>query len=61
MAQSAVVMAFRKRLKSYGYQDISIIRDVKTGLFTVTACEPLAGQSVALESSEWDLDLKMRK
>lgn len=61
MAQSTVIMAFRKRLKSYGYQNISIIRDPKTGVYTVTACEPLAGQSVTLESSEWNLDLKMRK
>jgi len=49
--QNNVVMAFRKRLKKYGYRDISI-RQVRndngatTGEYTVTAVEPLGGTVV---------------
>ncbi len=47
MAQDKTVMSFRKRLKSYGYFDISINRD-KDDFYIVKATEPLAG--VAIET-----------
>lgn len=46
MSQSTVVMAFRKRLKSYGYTDISIKYDRKKDVFCVEANEPLGGNRV---------------
>ena len=45
--QPAVVMAFRKRLKSYGYSNISIKKNEKTDDYKVTAVEPLSGATVS--------------
>lgn len=66
MAQSIIIMAFRKRLKGRGYTDISIRRHKVASeweghpVYLVQAREPLAGQNVVMECSEVDLDDKMR-
>ena len=48
--QSNIVMAFRKRLKKTGYEDISIKQmrgeGIPAGEYTVTAIEPLAGMKI---------------
>lgn len=54
MAQSIVIMAFRKRLKKRGYSDISICWHEKKKLYKVTAVDPLAGKPVtAYRSEDW--------
>ncbi len=61
MAQSTDVMAFRKRLKSKGYKDISIIyqaeesKKVTQRIYSVTAREPLAGVIVRRQCSEIEM------
>lgn len=45
MAQPIVVMAFRKRLRNRGYRNISI-QCLATGLYLVSAFEPLAFTTV---------------
>lgn len=55
MAQSNVVMAFRKRLKSYGYYGISIVYDEKLSIFHVSAFEPLAGEFIKRDCTEFDM------
>lgn len=52
--QNHVVMAFRKRLKSYGYKNVSICQKkvdgkVVPGIYVVSAVEPLGGISVSAE------------
>lgn len=54
MAQSNTVMAFRKRLKKRGYQDIRI-ELYKPGVYLVSALEPLAGMGVQREMMEQDM------
>lgn len=54
--QSTTVMAFRKRLKSFGYSNVSILQKKKDGkvvlgFYVVTAVEPLAGNPVSAEYS----------
>lgn len=52
MSQSPVIMAFRKRMASFGYTKISIVRikdKEKKGLYTVSAYEPLGGNLVTVE------------
>lgn len=48
--QSNIVMAFRKRLKRWGYRDISIrqycVEGIPSGEYSVIATEPLAGMKV---------------
>ena len=48
--QSPTVMAFRKRLKSFGYKEISIykIRPFD-GYYIVSAIEPLSGTKVSVK------------
>lgn len=48
--QSPTVMAFRKRLKSFGYKEISIykIRPF-AGYYLVSAIEPLSGTKVSVK------------
>lgn len=53
MAQNTTVMAFRKRLKKRGYEEISIKsykgeenKVISEILFMVTAIEPLSGNRV---------------
>lgn len=59
MAQSVVVMAFRKRLKKRGYTEIRIER-LDTGKYMVRALEPLAGFGVQVEMDEIDMAGAMR-
>lgn len=54
MAQSNIVMAFRKRLKKRGYQDIRI-ELYKPGFYMVSALEPLARMGVQVEMTEADM------
>lgn len=54
--QNHVVMAFRKRLKSFGYSDVSICQKKDKGkivpsVYVVSAVEPLGGNSVKVEYS----------
>lgn len=50
MAQNTIVMAFRKRLKSYGYTDIGIYKDAKDPRkYEVIATEPLGKTRVKAE------------
>ncbi len=56
MAQSSVVMAFRKRLRKRGYQDVRILR-TKPGVYLVFALEPLAGFGVQREMTEQDMHI----
>ena len=52
MSQSPVIMAFRKRMSSFGYTRISIVRikdKDKNGLYQVSAYEPLGGNLVVVE------------
>ncbi len=51
MAQSCTVMAFRKRLKSYGYKDIEItkIKGYYPERYKVRAIEPLAKTLIETE------------
>ena len=52
MAQSATVMAFRKRLSKRGYINISIFRLFEyADRYEVRAVEPLAGKLVIVELS----------
>lgn len=54
MAQSVVIMAFRKRLKKRGYTDISICWNAKKKLYQITAVDPLASKPVkAYRSESW--------
>ena len=50
MAQKPTVMAFRKRLKSYGYKEIQIIK-IKGYIdkYAIKAVEPLGGQLIKVE------------
>ena len=56
MAQSNVIMAFRKRLRKKGYKDIHICL-TSSGSYLIQAIEPLAGFGVQVEMSEIDLYL----
>lgn len=55
MAQSNIIMAFRKRLKSYGYTEISIKFDSKKGIYQVEGVEPLGGNRVMRGMSEIEM------
>lgn len=48
MAQNNIIMAFRKRLKKRGYRDISI-RFKDSGLYVISAIEPLSEERVRVE------------
>lgn len=48
MAQNNIIMAFRKRLKKRGYRDISI-RFKGSGLYVISAIEPLSEERVRVE------------
>lgn len=66
MSQNPVIMAFRKRLRSYGYTDVSIIQKkdkngrIIPGLYTVTAVEPLGRTVVVVEYSRSQMHLSFR-
>lgn len=61
MAQSVTVMAFRKRLKGFGYTDISIrysaslSAEQKRRVYVIMAREPLASQMVRRQCSEVEM------
>ena len=50
--QCPSIMAFRKRFKKRGYQDVSIKLDKGSGNYVVTAVEPLARVAVSCEYTE---------
>ena len=50
--QPVVVMAFRKRLKSYGYSNISIKKNEKTDDYKVTAFDVVADGGAFEESAK---------
>lgn len=66
MSQNPIIMAFRKRLRSYGYTNISIIRKlddhgrVVVGVYTVTAVEPLGHTVVVVDYSRQQMHLAFR-
>ena len=60
MAQSNVVMAFRKRLKKCGYVGVKIRMTGEPGVFLVSAIEPLAGIGVQIEMTDFDMHYSMR-
>lgn len=54
--QCPAIMAFRKRLKSFGYLNVSICQKkvdgkIVPGVYVVSAVEPLAGIPVSAEYS----------
>lgn len=69
MAQSPVIMAFRKRLKKAGYRHVSIRLalghvDNQHGqkrMYFVEAVEPLAGVRVVAMLTEVDMYYKFRR
>ena len=60
MAQSQVIMAFRKRLKKRGYTDVSICWNEKKRQYLITAVDPLAGKPVRVYRSEGWMAIAMR-
>lgn len=57
MPQSRTVMAFRKRLKSYGYTNIEITkRQGYIDLYTVRATEPLGKKYITVEYSSLQMN-----
>lgn len=54
MAQSNVVMSFRKRLRKRGYRDIRIL-NYRPGRYLVFALEPLSGMGVQRDMDEQDM------
>ena len=69
MAQSTIIMAFRKRMKSFGYTNISIKRSsglIKVGgntinIYQVFALEPLGGLPVKVSLTEQEMYHKFRR
>lgn len=49
--QNPVIMAFRKRLKKRGYKDVSIKFNKESGLYVISALEPLANTLINVEYS----------
>jgi len=60
MAQDVVVMAFRKRLKSYGYRDVSIRLSTDGEGYQVRAKEPLAGKLIETKLGRYDMYVMFR-
>jgi hypothetical protein len=57
MAQCPTVMAFRKRLKSYGYSDIRIFKELYSHvLYEVRAVEPLGNKLIVVKLSLVQMD-----
>ena len=69
MAQSTIIMAFRKRAKSFGYTNISIKRSsgsIRVGkhiinVYQVFALEPLGGLPVKVSLTEDEMYRKFRR
>lgn len=61
MAQSPVIMAFRKRLKNAGYTEVSIVSladetaKAAQRQYSVRAKEPLAGEIVRRQCTEIEM------
>lgn len=52
--QNNIVMAFRKRLKKRGYENISIYKYPRGNIYDIRAIEPLGGTPVKVDRSlEW--------
>lgn len=66
MSQSTTVMAFRKRLRSWGYTDVSIWQKlddkgrVVPGIYEVRAIEPLGGNLIVADYSVERMHLSFR-
>lgn len=61
MAQSKTVMAFRKRMKSYGYKDIEIIKiRGYLDIYKVRATEPLGKQPITVKLTSTEMHNKFR-
>lgn len=58
MSQPCYVMAFRKRLKSFGYTNVSIV--FSHGFYVVSAIEPLSSISVHVRLSPDEIYLMFR-
>ena len=55
--QDPIVMAFRKRMKSYGYTEIKIYKlRPFNGKYLVTAVEPLAHVQVSVKFDHYDMN-----
>ena len=69
MAQDPVIMAFRKRVKSFGYRDVSIRlayghienQHGRKWMYFVEATEPLAGQPVIAMLTVAEMYRRFRK
>lgn len=61
MAQSNTVMAFRKRMKSYGYTQIEIIK-IRGYIdkYKIRAIEPLAEILITIELTSTEMDKAFR-
>ena len=61
MAQSCTVMAFRKRMKSYGYTQIEI-RKIRGYIdkYKIRAIEPLAEILITIELTSTEMDKAFR-
>lgn len=60
--QNQSVMAFRKRLKSFGYKEISIFKIRPfDGYYLVSAVEPLAGVKVSVKMGICDMQKAFKK
>ena len=61
MPQNATVMAFRKRLKSYGYKEIEIWKIAGyIDLYQVRAKEPLGNQLIRVEMNSTQMHNSFR-
>ncbi len=59
--QNSIVMAFRKRMKSCGYTEISIYKlRPFNGYYLVTAVEPLSHMKVSAKFDHFDMNAAFR-
>ena len=63
MAQETYVMAFRKRMKSFGYADITIkcLSKKHPEKYQVTAVEPLAGCRITVYYNLYQMNTAFRR
>lgn len=60
MGQNCTVMAFRKRLRKRGYRDIHIMKSALSGLYEVSAVEPVFLQRVSGKMTEEIMYAKLK-
>lgn len=61
MAQSTTVMAFRKRLKSFGYKEIQILKiPGYIDKYAIKAVEPLGNQLIRVEMNSTQMHNSFR-